>query len=365
MRIALPKERKCHEYRVALTPVAVSQLTKMGHFVSIECAAGEKAGFNDDLYVAAGAKIVQDWQVLWAEADLIIKVKEPLPDEALVLHSSQALFSYLHLAVSKTLAEQLLSSGATCIAYETIKNEFGALPLLVPMSEVAGRMAIQAAGYCLQVAHGGSGVLLGGLTGVAPAHVVVLGAGVVGENAARMALGQGAQVTIIDKSLARLRELDKLWQGRARTLYSSLDSIASEVKTADVVIGAALIPGAEAPKLLNRAMLKSMRKGSVLVDVAIDQGGCFETSRPTTLEQPTYIVDGIVHYCVSNIPGAVARSSTQALCNASLPYVLDLVQGLSRNVLRQSALASGVNICQGECTEQEVAKALSIEYHAL
>ncbi len=356
MLIGVPKEIKNHEYRVGLTPAGVRELVAHGHRVVIEQNAGAAIGLFDSDYVRAGADIVTDAQTLYTRAELIVKVKEPQPNECAWLHADQILFTYLHLAADAELTRRLLDSKVTGIAYETVTDARGALPLLAPMSEVAGRMSVQAAAHHLEKAQGGRGMLLGGVPGVAPAKVMVLGGGVVGENAARIALGMGANVTIFDKSIARLRELDELYGPRLQTMYSTTDAIEHLLPHADVVIGAVLIPGAAAPKLITRDMLKLMQSGSVLVDVAIDQGGCFETSQPTTHQNPTYVVDGIIHYCVANMPGAVARTATFALTNATLPYVLKLADLGARGALQGDAgFARGLNLHKGQVTFKAVA----------
>ncbi|MCH9854918.1 MAG: alanine dehydrogenase, partial [Gammaproteobacteria bacterium] len=309
MLIGVPKEIKNHEYRIGLTPAGVRELVGAGHQVLVETQGGTAIGLTDEQYVEAGAEVVVSAAEIFERADLIVKVKEPQPSECKQLRPNQTLFTYLHLAPDPEQTKLLLASGATCIAYETVTGHNNSLPLLAPMSEVAGRMSIQEAALCLEKSKGGSGVLLGGVPGVEAGKVVVLGGGVVGLNAARMALGLGADVTILDRSLPRLRQIDELFDGRIKTLYSTTDAIETQLKSADAVIGAVLIPGASAPKLVTREMLSLMKPGSVLVDVAIDQGGCFETSRATTHQDPTYVVDGIIHYCVANMPGGVARTS--------------------------------------------------------
>src|SRR6201997_682454 len=331
VHIGVPKEIKTHEYRVGLTPAGVRELVTHGHKVTVEHNAAAGIGIADDVYRSAGAAVVDTAAELFATTDLIVKVKEPQPSEIAMLRQGQVLFTYLHLAADKAQTEGLLHTGATCIAYETVTDRSGALPLLAPMSEVAGRMSVQVGAHCLEKEQGGAGVLLGGVPGVAPAKVVVLGGGVSGTNAARMAVGLEASVTIIDRSLPRLKELDLQFGPRATTLYATVEAIEQQVLAADLVIGAVLVPGAAAPKLVSREMVQAMRPGSVLVDIAIDQGGCFETSRPTTRSDPTYVEEGIVHYCVTNMPGAVARTSTQALNNATLPCVLAIAdQGWRR-----------------------------------
>lgn len=358
MDIAVPREIKNHEYRVGMTPAGVRELTRAGHRVRVQAGAGEGVGFADQHYAAAGAELVTDVEALFAEAELIVKVKEPQPEEYRRLKPGQVLFTYLHLAPDEAQTQGLLSSGCTAIAYETVTDDRGGLPLLAPMSEVAGRMAVQAGAHCLEKAQGGRGVLLGGVPGVAPARVLVLGGGVVGINAARMAMGLGADVTIFDKSLPRLTQLDALYGPALKSLYSTADAIEAELERADLVIGAVLIPGASAPKLVTRDMLKKLPQGAVLVDVAIDQGGCFETSRPTTHQQPTFEVDGIVHYCVANMPGGVARTATLALTNATLPFVLALANKGWRRALNEDAhLARGLNVHAGRVVYQAVAEA--------
>ncbi|WP_136255533.1 alanine dehydrogenase [Onishia niordana] len=362
MKIAVPKEIKNHEYRVALTPSGVRELTGRGHQVVVQAGAGEGAGFPDADYQTAGAHLEADVATLWQNAELIIKVKEPQPEEVERLSSEQILFTYLHLAAEEALTRGLIESGATCIAYETITGAGGGLPLLAPMSAVAGRMAVQAGAHSLEKAQGGAGILLPGVPGVAPAKVTVIGGGVVGENAARMALGLGAEVTILDKSLARLEALDHRYQSRIKAVYSTADALEEAVRESDLIIGAVLVPGAAAPKLINRDQLAEMKPGSVLVDVAIDQGGCFETSKPTTHAAPTYVVDGIVHYCVANMPGAVARTSTQALTNATLPFVMALAdKGWQQALADDSHFLEGLNVHAGQVTYRAVAEAFGLE----
>ncbi|WP_106419427.1 alanine dehydrogenase [Salinicola tamaricis] len=362
MHIGVPKEIKNHEYRVALTPGGARELLARGHRVSVEASAGGGAGYPDDAYREAGAEIVDDVEVLWREAEAILKVKEPQAVEVARLRPGQILFTYLHLAAEETLTRGLLDSGATCIAYETITDAQGGLPLLAPMSRVAGRMAIQAGAHSLEKAQGGAGILLPGVPGVAPAKVSVIGGGVVGENAARMALGLGAEVTILDKSLARLEVLDHRYQGAIHTVYSTAETLEQAIRESDLIVGAVLVPGAAAPKLITRAMLAEMKPGSVLVDVAIDQGGCFETSRPTTHAEPSYIVDGIVHYCVANMPGAVARTSTQALTNATLPFVIALAdKGWQQALADDAHFLAGLNVHAGQLTYAAVGEAFGID----
>lgn len=362
MEIAVPKEIKNHEYRVALTPTGARELTARGHRVSIQAAAGEGAGFTDADYEAAGACIESDVSTLWEKASLILKVKEPQAEEVARLRPHHTLFTYLHLAAEEPLTHGLMKSGTTCIAYETITDARGGLPLLAPMSTVAGRMAVQAGAHSLEKAQGGAGVLLPGVPGVAPGKVTVIGGGVVGENAARMALGLGAEVTILDRSLSRLEVLDDRYQGRMKTVYSTADAIETAARESDIIIGAVLIAGAAAPKLITRDMLALMKPGSVLVDVAIDQGGCFETSRPTTHAEPTYLVDGVVHYCVANMPGAVARTSTQGLTNATLPFVLSLAdKGWQQALADDPHFLPGLNVHDGKVTYQAVADAFGLD----
>ncbi|HLY54717.1 MAG TPA: alanine dehydrogenase [Stellaceae bacterium] len=365
MRIGVPKEIKVHEYRVGLVPSAVRELTDRGHEVLVETNAGIGIGYDDAAYVKAGARIAATAEQVFADAKLIVKVKEPQPVECRRLREGQVLFTYLHLAPDPEQARLLRESGVTAIAYETVVDRNGRLPLLAPMSEIAGRMSIQVGAVALQKSTGGSGVLLGGVPGVLPGKILVIGGGVVGVNAARMALGLGGDVTIMDKSLPRLAELDNLFGPGLKTAYATAHAIGELVAEADLVVGAVLVTGASAPKLVTRAMLGTMRPGSVLVDVSIDQGGCFETSRPTTHSDPTYVVDGIVHYCVANMPGGVARSSTQALGNATLPYVLALAdKGVAEALKDDAGLAAGLNVHQGHITHKAVAEALGVEYVA-
>ena len=363
MLIGVPKEIKNHEYRIGLTPGGVRELVVNGHEVIVENNGGAAIGFSNEEYMAAGAKIIDTAEDIFATADMIIKVKEPQPNECKMLRADQILFTYLHLAPDPKQTELLVASGATCIAYETVTDNQGGLPLLAPMSEVAGRMSIQAGAHHLEKAQGGLGSLLGGVPGVAPAKVLVIGGGVVGAQAARMAVGMGADVTILDRSLPRLRQLDVEFSGKLRCIYSTAESIEQYSLEADLVIGAVLIPGAAAPKLLTRAIISKMKKGAVIVDVAIDQGGCFETSKATTHEQPTYIVDGVVHYCVANMPGGVARTSTMALTNATLPFALALAnKGAKKALLDDPHLLNGLNVHQGQVTYKAVADVLSYDY---
>ncbi len=363
MKIGVPKEIKTHEYRVGLTPAGVRELVQHGHQVVVETKAGAGIGSDDDAYRAAGASIAETAGAAFQAADMIVKVKEPQPAEIALLRPGQILFTYLHLAADKAQTLGLLASGATCIAYETVTDRAGALPLLAPMSEVAGRMSVQVGAHCLEREQGGAGILLGGVPGVPPAKVVVLGGGVSGTNAARMAVGLEASVTIIDKSLPRLKELDLQFGPRATTLFATTAAIEHAVLAADLVIGAVLVPGAAAPKLVTRDMVGRMRPGSVLVDIAIDQGGCFETSRPTTHSAPTYVEQGVVHYCVTNMPGAVARTSTHALANATLPFVLALAgKGWRQAMLDDPHLAEGLNIDAARVTHIAVAQALGLRF---
>lgn len=363
MLIGVPKEIKNFEYRVGLVPSSVRELITNGHQVLIEKGAGEKIGFDDNSYKLVGARIVDTAQEIYSQAEMVIKVKEPQPQECRMLRENQILFTYLHLAPDPEQAKLLQESGCIAIAYETVTGPHGGLPLLAPMSEVAGRMAIQAGANSLEIKNGGRGILLGGVPGVAPAKVVVIGGGVVGTNSVRVAMGMGAHVVVIDKSLERLYHLDLQFGSKINTVFSTTDSIEEHVLSADLVIGAVLIPGASAPRLVTKSMLSRMRNGSVIVDVSIDQGGCFETSRPTTHENPTYIIDGVVHYCVANMPGAVPRTSTFALNNATLPFVLMLAKEGYKNAMRRNHhLLHGLNVCQGKITYKAVAEALHQPY---
>lgn len=363
MLIGVPKEIKNFEYRVGLMPGSVRELIENGHQVMVENNAGEKIGFDNAYYESSGARIVDSAEEIFATADMIVKVKEPQPQECKMLRPDQILFTYLHLAPDPEQARLLAESGCIAIAYETVTSASGRLPLLAPMSEVAGRLAVQAGATSLEVKHGGRGILLGGVPGVAPAKVVVLGGGVAGTNSVRVAMGMGAHVVVIDKSLERLYQLDLQYGSMINTIYSTTLSIEHHLATADLVIGAVLVPGASAPKLVTREMLKLMQPGSVIVDVSIDQGGCFETSKPTTHQDPTYVVDGVVHYCVANMPGAVPRTSTVALNNATLPYVLSLANlGYKEAMRRNHNLLNGLNICNGKITYRAVAEALQQSY---
>jgi alanine dehydrogenase len=359
MLIGVPQEIKQHERRVAVTPAGARELASHRHDVLVQAGAGEGAGFSDADYRAAGAEIARDAGEVFARADLVVKVKEPQPSELHMLRSGQVLFTYLHLAPDRQQTQGLVGSGAVAIGYETVTAPDGSLPLLAPMSEVAGRMSVQVGAACLEMPHGGRGVLLGGVPGVEPAHVVVLGAGTAGTHAVRMAVGMGARVTVVDRALARLRHLDDLYGNRIATLAASAQNIEESVLQADLVIGAVLLPGAAAPHLVDRAMVHRMRRGAAVVDISIDQGGCFETSRPTTHAAPTYVHDGVVHYCVTNMPGAVPRTSTLALTNATLPYLLALAdKGWRRALLDDPHLRAGLNVCHGEVTCRPVADAL-------
>ena len=363
MRIGVPKEIKVHEYRVGLTPAGVRELAAAGHEVAIEAHAGLGIGMDDAEYVAAGARILATAQEVFDAAELLVKVKEPQLQECRMLRSGQVLFTYLHLAADAAQAEALCASGATAIAYETVTAADGSLPLLTPMSEVAGRMSVQVGASSLQKANGGCGVLLGGVPGVAPAKVVILGGGVSGTHAAEMAVGLGAEVTLVDRSVKRLRELAMQFGNRAKTVYSTADAIERLTRDADLVSGAVLVAGAAAPKLVTREMVKRMKAGAVLVDIAIDQGGCFETSKPTTHAAPTYVVDGVIHYCVTNMPGAVPRTSTFALTNATLPYARALADlGWERALARDPGFARGLNVHAGQVTHEAVARALGRNY---
>jgi alanine dehydrogenase len=359
MQIGVPTEIKVQEYRVGLVPAAVRELSHAGHEVLMQSGAGAGIGCSDEDYRRAGARIAPDAATVFRDAQLLVKVKEPQLSECALLRAGQVLFTYLHLAADRPQAEALLRAGAVAIAYETVTAPDGSLPLLTPMSEVAGRMSVQVGAQYLLRAHGGRGVLLGGVAGVPPARVVVIGAGVAGRNAVEMAHGLRAEVTAIDRSIARLRELDQLFAGGVRTLFSTAEAIEHAVADADLVIGAVLVPGAAAPRLVSAAMIARMRPGSVVVDIAIDQGGCFETSRPTTHDAPVYAVDGIIHYCVTNMPGAVPRTSALALNNATLPFVRALAdKGWERASAEDPGLAAGLNIVHGRITHPAVAAAL-------
>jgi len=363
MRVGVPKEIKNHEYRVGLTPASVAELVAAGHQVTVETNAGTGIDFSDQDYMNAGAQIAPTAAETFAAADMIVKVKEPQAQEIALLEPRHTLFTYLHLAPDPEQTQGLMKSGATCIAYETVTANDRSLPLLKPMSEVAGRMSVQVGAHYLEKEQGGRGVLLGGVPGVAPARVAILGGGVSGVNAAQMAVGMRADVTIYDISNARLAELDMFFGSQIKTAYASKSAIARAVAKSELVIGAVLVPGAAAPKLVTREMLKTMKRGSVLVDIAIDQGGCFETSRPTTHQDPVYEVDGVIHYCVANMPGAVARTSAFALNNATLPFVLKIANLGAEDAMKSDPhLANGLNVSGGRIRHQAVAEALGLEY---
>lgn len=363
MRIGLPKEIKNHEYRVGLTPASVRELVSNGHAVLVQAGAGADIGLTDAQYVAAGATLAATAAEVFAQSEMIVKVKEPQPQECAMLRPGQILYTYLHLAPDPEQTEALIQSGAICIAYETITGAGGGLPLLAPMSEVAGRMAVQAGAAHLEKSKGGMGVLLGGVPGVPAAHCVILGAGVVGTHALQMAVGMGAKVTVLDKNIDRLRQLDLIFGNRIHTVYSNVQTVEEAVLDADLVIGGVLIPGAAAPKLVTRAMIAKMKKGAVLVDVAIDQGGCFETSHATTHAEPTFVVDGVVHYCVANMPGAVARTSTFALNNATIGHAVTLANKGWKQALKDNVhLKNGLNVAEGKVTYEAVALALGKPY---
>ena len=358
MRVGCPREIKNHEYRVGLTPTSVRELATLQHEVIVEKGAGAGIGASDAAYEKAGARIGNPW-----DAELIVKVKEPQPEERRKITEKHVLFTYLHLAPDPEQTKDLVQSKAVCIAYETVTSARGGLPLLAPMSEVAGRMSVQVGASCLEKERGGMGILLGGVPGVPPAKVTVLGAGVAGSSAIRMAVGSGARVYALDRSLEALRNIEREFGARVVTVHSSRDTVEQHVLSADLVIGAVLVPGAAAPKLVTRQMVKDMKQGAVVVDIAIDQGGCFETSRPTTHADPTYVVDGVVHYCVTNMPGAVGRTSTIALCNATLPFVLALAgKGWKRALADDAHLKNGLNVARGKVTHPEVAAALNASY---
>lgn len=366
MIVGVPAEIKDNEFRVGLTPSGTREFVAHGHRVLVQRGAGSGSSFSDDEYLAAGASLVEEAGEVFSQADMVVKVKEPQPSEIAMLHRGQTIFTYLHLAPDYPQTRGLVDSGAVCIAYETVELPDGSLPLLAPMSEVAGRMAAQVGAAYLQTPNGGRGVLMGGVAGVLPADVVVLGAGVVGFNAAYVAMGMGAHVTVMDVNVDRLRYIEDVWGNRIRTNYSTRHNIAEAVRGADLVIGAVLLHGARAPYLVTRDMVSDMSDGSVIVDVAIDQGGCVETSRPTTHAQPTYVVDGVVHYCVANMPGAVPNTSTLALTNSTLRYGLALADnGWKAAVANDAALARGVNIAEGQVTYRQVAEAHGLEYVAL
>ncbi|MEI8029522.1 MAG: alanine dehydrogenase [Comamonadaceae bacterium] len=363
MLIGLPKEIKNHEYRVGLTPASVRELTTHGHQVLVQAGAGAAIGLTDEQYKAAGATLTADAKEVFTKADMIVKVKEPQPQECAMLRPGQILYTYLHLAPDPEQTAALVKSGAVCIAYETITGPGGGLPLLAPMSEVAGRMAVQAGAAHLEKSKGGMGILLGGVPGVPAAHVAIIGAGVVGTHALQMAVGMGARVTVLDKSVDRLRQLDLIFGNRINTVYSNAQSVEDAVLDADLVVGGVLVPGAAAPKLVTRSMISRMKKGAVVVDVAIDQGGCFETSHATTHDDPTYVVDGVVHYCVANMPGAVARTSTFALNNATIGHAVALADKGWKQALKDNPhLKNGLNVANGHVTYEAVARDLGYPY---
>ncbi|MFZ6801647.1 alanine dehydrogenase [Undibacterium sp. Di24W] len=365
MIVGVPKEIKNHEYRVGMTPSSVRELTLRGHQVLVQKNAGTEIGLSDEQYKAVGAEIVETAKEIFERAEMIVKVKEPQPVECAMLRPGQILYTYLHLAPDPEQTAALVKSGAICIAYETITGANGGLPLLAPMSEVAGRMAIQAGAAHLEKSKGGMGLLLGGVPGVAPGHIVIIGAGVVGTNALQMAVGTGARVTVLDKNVDRLRQLDLVYGNRISTLYSNAQAIEEAVLSADLVIGGVLVPGAAAPKLVSRDLISRMKKGAVVVDVAIDQGGCFETSHATTHAEPTYVVDGVIHYCVANMPGAVARTSTFALNNATVGHAVALATKGWKQALRDDVhLRNGLNVCEGKVTYEAVARDLGYDYVA-
>ena len=359
MLVGVPKEVKAHEYRVGLVPASVRELAHHGHQVLVEAGAGAGIGFTDAAYEAVGAEVVAEAAAIFARAEMIVKVKEPQPVEFGLLRAGQVLFTYLHLAAEPALTEALVGQGCVAIAYETVTGPTGGLPLLAPMSEVAGRMSIQVGAHCLERERGGMGILLPGVPGVEAASVVILGGGVAGTNAARMAMGMEARVTVLDKSLARLNELDMQFGPTLNTIFATVDAVERYVLAADLVVGAVLIPGAAAPKLVTAAMVRQMKQGAVMVDISIDQGGCFETSRPTTHAEPTYVIDGVVHYCVTNMPGAVSRTSAVALNNATLPFVTALAdKGYRRALAEDAHLRAGLNVHAGQVTHPAVARDL-------
>ena len=366
MRVGVPKEIKADEYRVAMIPVGVELLVRAGHQVFLESQAGAASGFTDDQYRAVGATILPSHEAVFPQADLIVKVKEPQPGEIKLFRPAQVVFTYFHFAADPALVKDCLEAKIVAIAYETLKDRNGRLPCLTPMSEIAGKMSIQEGAKYLEKPSMGRGILLGGVPGVAPAHVVVLGAGVVGTNAAKVAAGLGANVVIMDINLDRLRYLDDVMPKNVHTVYSDAHTIREQLRLADLVVGAVLIPGAKAPRLVTRQDLVDMKNGSVIVDVAIDQGGCIETSRPTTHKEPTYVVEGVVHYCVTNMPGAVGRTSTIALCNATLPYALKIAnQGYQKTAKDDPGFAQGINMVEGRLTNQAVAEAVHLPYQPL
>src|SRR5688572_23731727 len=366
MRIGVPKEVKPDEYRIAMMPVGVEVLTKNGHQVFVEAQAGAASGFPDEDYIRAGAKMAVSAREVFEQAEMLVKVKEPQPQEIALFRPGQIVFTYFHLAADQELTQACMESEIVAIAYETITDKKGTLPLLTPMSEIAGKMSIQEGAKYLEKPMMGRGILLGGVPGVAPAHVVVLGGGIVGTNAAKVAAGLGANVVIMDINLDRLRYLDDVMPANVHTIFSDPQTIRDQVRQADLVVGAVLIPGAKAPRLVTRADLKEMKNGAVIVDVAIDQGGCIETARPTTHQQPTYVVDGVVHYCVTNMPGAVGRTSTIALCNATLPYALKIAnKGYEKAAAEDPGFGEGINLVGGRVTNQAVAESLQLKHQPL
>lgn len=363
MIIGIPKEIKDHEYRVGLTPDGVRSLVEAGHRVLFESTAGDGSGLSDVEYIKAGAEIFTSRDELFSYSEMIVKVKEPLEEEWGLLQKGQILITFLHLAANQKLTERLIESQIIGIGYETIEAQDGSLPILKPMSEIAGRMAVQVGAYYLQKTYGGSGILLPGLPGVEPGNVLILGAGIVGVNAARVAVGLGANVTIVNKDLTRMRYIDDLFQGRVHTLISNRENIERLLLASDLVIGAVLVPGAKAPRLVRRSAIPKMKKGSVIVDVSVDQGGCFETTRPTTHSEPTYIIDGVVHYCVTNIPGAVPRTSTFALTNTTLPYIFKIAEaGVDQTAISDSGLCKGINLYKGKVMRRSVAEAFGLRW---
>ena len=362
MKIGIPKETKVKEYRVSATPVMVKEFIKKGHKVFVEKNAGSSIGFLDEDYEKAGASLLDTAKEVFKEGEMILKVKEPQPKECEMLRENQILFTYLHLASDLKIAESLLEKGTNCIAYETIKDKFGRLPLLIPMSQIAGRLSIQAGVFCLEKKNGGKGILLSGVPGTERGKVVIIGGGVVGINSALIAIGFGADVVILDKDIQRLTEIENIFGSKIKAIYSDSESIEKHIKTADICVGSVLIPGAKAPKLVTKKMIQFMEKGSVLVDVAIDQGGCFETSKPTTHEDPVFEVEGKVHYCVTNMPGAVARTATQALTNSTFPYIMRLANEKLDALKKDSLFMEGLNVYQGKIVSKPVADSLNKDF---
>ncbi|MCC9606699.1 alanine dehydrogenase [Blastopirellula sp. JC732] len=363
MIVGIPREVKRDEYRVAILPVGVEELTRAGHRVLVQAGAGDGSGIPDEDYVASGAVMVDDAETIFGEADMIMKVKEPQPEEFPLIRAGQTIFTYFHFAASLELTEAMLKSGAICVAYETLRDSAGRLPLLTPMSEVAGRMSVQEGAKYLERPQMGRGILLGGVPGVKPAHITILGGGIVGANAAKIAAGFQADVNILDINMERLRYLDDVMPANVNCLYSDRHTIREQLRLADLVIGAVLIPGAKAPNLVTREDLKIMKHGSVIIDVAVDQGGCVETSKPTTHSDPTYIIDDVVHYCVANMPGAVGRTSTFALCNVTLRWALEIANlGAEKAASLSAPLGTAMNICRGEVTHEPVAKTFGMSY---